>query len=242
MNRTLWTLASVCSAGRRRFPTFIAAAIFLSGATLASAAPILFSGLSSDGHAVAGSAEFTLNAGADTVTVKLTNTTALTNDAGELFTGLDFMLGGLTPTMTSDTGIERSVDAAGMYTDTGSAQNLSWSLVSLGSGNYQLNFNPNAENAIIGPPTAGSYSGANGSIKDNNGHDPFAAEMAVFVLSVPNLEANTAVLAKVFRYGTGLDVATGIIIDPNGPGIPEPSTCLLLFLSGLVLLLRKNCR
>jgi hypothetical protein len=167
---------------------------------------------------VSGSAEFTLNAGADTVTVKLTNTTTTTLDAGELFTGLDFMLGGLTPTLTSDTGIQRTVDGGGAFTDTGAAQNLSWSLASLGGGTYQVNFNPDAKDGIIGPPTAGSYSGANGSIKGNAGHNPFAAEMATFVLSVPDLEADTPVSVKTFRYGTTLDPAI----------VPEPATAVLL--------------
>ena len=194
--------------------------------SFASAAPIFFVGTSVDTHPVSGEADITLNAGADTVTVKLTNTTLLTNDAGELFTGFDFSLGGLVPSMTSDTGIQRTVDGSGAFVDTGVAQNLSWSLVSLGGGDYQLNFNPNAKDSIIGPPTAGSYSGANGSINGNPGHNPFAAQTATFVLSVPNLEANTPVAAKVFRYGTGLDPAIGIIT--TGSGVPEPTTALLL--------------
>jgi hypothetical protein len=188
-----------------------------------SAAIITFSGQSSDGHAVSGSADFTLNAGADTVTVKLTNTTTTTLDAGELFTGLDFSLGGLTPAMSSATGIQRTVASDGTFVDTGAAQNLSWMLVGLGGGSYQLNFNPNAKDAIIGPPTAGSYSGANSSIKGNNGHNPFAAEMAVFELSVPGLEADTPVSVSTWRYGTTLDPAT-----------PEP-------LSGVLLLLGMAC-
>jgi hypothetical protein len=195
---------------------------------LVSAALINFSGFSSDGHPVSGSAEFTLNAAADTVLVKLTNTTSLTLDAGELFTGLDFSLGGLTPAMTSDTGIERDVAGSGSFTDTGSPQNLTWSLVSQGGGTFQLNFNPNAKHAIIGPPTAGSYAAAGGSIKANNGHNPFAAEVANFVLSVPGLEANTPLSVTTFRYGTTLDAATGDIT------IPEPTSLLLLTLSGMV--------
>jgi hypothetical protein len=71
-----------------------------------------FIGTSFDGHSVSATAEFMLNAAADTITVKLTNTTSLTRDAGELFTGLDFTLGGLTPTMTSDTGIQRTVSGS----------------------------------------------------------------------------------------------------------------------------------
>jgi hypothetical protein len=189
------------------------------GGSVSSAAIINFSGFSSDGHPVSGSAEFTLNAGADTISVKLTNTTTTTLDAGELFTGLDFSLGGLTPAMTSDTGIQRTVAANGTFSDTGTAQNLSWSLVSLGGGSYQLNFTPNAKDAIIGPPTMGSYSLADGSIKDNAGHTPFAAEMALFELSVPGLEADTPVQVTTWRFGTRLD-----------PAIPEPLSGHLLLM------------
>jgi hypothetical protein len=196
-----------------------------------SAATVFFSGPSSDSHPISGSIDFTVNGGADTITVKLTNTTATTLDAGELFTGLDFTVGGLTPTMASgaDTGIQRTVDAAGVLADTGSAQDLSWSLVPKGGGTFQLNFNPDAKDAIIGPPSGGNYAGANGSIKDNNGHNPFAALMAQFVLNVPNLEDNTAVVAKVVRFGTTLDAATVLIPDPTGdPLVPEPASWILL--------------
>src|SRR5262249_46377536 len=139
-----------------------------------------------------------------------------TLDAGELFSGLDFSLGGLTPTLASATGIQRTVDGSGSFSDTAVIQNLSWSLVSLGGGSFQLNFHPDASDAIIGPPTAGSYSGANGSIKNNPSHNPFAAQVAVFVLNVPNLEASTPVSVTTFRFGTTLDAA-----------VPEPSTVAL---------------
>lgn len=200
--------------------TVLAAALLASAMSPWASAAFVFTGNSSDGHSVSGVAEFTLNAGADTITVTLTNTTATTLDAGELFTALDFGLDGLTPSLTSDTGIQRTVAADGSFLDTLTSQDLSWSLVSLGGGSFQLNFNPDATDSIIGPPTAGSYIGANGSIKDNNGHNPFAAEVAVFELNVPNLEANTPVSVITFRYGTTLDAATGTIV-------PEPSTMAL---------------
>jgi hypothetical protein len=184
--------------------------------TNVSAAVINFAGFSSDGHPVSGSAEFTVDAAADTITVKLTNTTANTLDAGELFTGLDFSLGGLTPAMTSAKGLERSVNAAGVFSDTSPAQNLTWSLIPWSGSTYQLNFNPNAKHALLGPPAAGNYIGANPSIKGNKGHNPFAAEVAIFELSVPNLEANTPVTVGAFRFGTNLDPAT-----------PEPSSWVL---------------
>lgn len=193
----------------------------------ASATLISFSGTSSDGHVVAGEALFTPSAG--TVTVKLTNTTGTTLDAGELFTGLDFSLGGLTPSLTSKLGIERTVTGSGSFSDTGAAQNLSWSLASLGSGNYQLNFNPDAKDAIIGPPSGGNYAGANGSIKGNGGHNPFAAETATFVLDAPGATANTSATVTTFRYGTSLDPASGTTII----NVPEPASCMIVMIGAV---------
>ena len=195
-----------------------------------------FVGLSVDGHPVSATADFT--AVGDNVTVKLTNTTATTLDAGELFTGLEFTISGLTPTMTSDTGIQRTVANDGTFVDTGLPQNLSWSLVSPSSGTWQLNFNPNAEDSIIGPPTAGSYSGANGSIKGNAGHNPFAAEMAVFELNVPGLSLIPlpSVDVTAFLFGTGLDPGVGRIVPGGGlETVPEPAAAVLLMGAGLAL-------
>lgn len=191
-------------------------------------AAFVFTGNSADGHAVSGSAAFALNDALDTVTVTLTNTTTTTLDAGELFTGLDFRIGGLASTMTSDTGIQRTVAGDGTFADTLTPQDLSWSLISLDSGNYQLNFNPNARDAIIGPPSGGTYAGANGSIKGNPGHNPFAAQTATFVLSVPGLAASTLVDVTTFRYGTSLEPATGTIT-------PEPGSVVLISFASLML-------
>jgi hypothetical protein len=205
------------------FGTWIVAfSITLLFASQASAVPMVFSGLSSDGHPVSAIADFILNDATDTVSVTLNNTTTTTLDSGELFTGLDFTISGLTPTLTSDTGIQRTVDGAGAFVDTGLPQNLSWSVAGLGGGVYQINFNPNAKDAIIGPPTAGSYAGANGSIKGNAGHNPFAALEAKFELSVPGLGPNSIVELKVFRFGTTLDPATGTITP-----VPEPASLAL---------------
>jgi len=185
---------------------------------------IAFSGTSSDGHTVAGEASFAPSVG--TVTVQLTNTTGMTLDAGELFTGIDFSLGGLSASLTSKVGIQRTVTGSGTFSDTGSAQNLSWSLVSIGSGFYQLNFNPDAKDGIIGPPSGGSYAGANGSIKGNSGHNPFAAETATFVLSVPGATASTPVTVSAFRFGTALDIASGATTII----VPEPASCALVMI------------
>jgi len=204
--------------------------VALAGAS-AHAALFSFSGLSADGHSVAASANFAFNAGADTIAVTLTNTTATTLDAGELFSAVDFNLGGLTPSLVSASGIQRTVDGTGAFVDTGSAQPLSWSIASSGGGTYSLNFNPDAKDAVIGPPSSGSYAGASGSINGNGGHNPFAAQVAQFVLSVPNLEANTPISMGVFRFGTTLAAATGQTVEN-----PEPSSAALAAAAGLTCL------
>ena len=188
----------------------------------ANAAFYLFTGTSADGHAVSGSANFTLGVG--TVTVQLTNLTALTLDAGELFTGIDFSFGGLTPSLFSASGVQRNVDKDGGFVDSGSPQNISWSIESPSSGIYQLNFHDDATDSIIGPPTDGSYSGATGSIKGNKGHNPFVAETATFVLNVPGLSLTSPVNVTTFRYGTTLQPATGNIIPLISTPVPEPAT------------------
>jgi hypothetical protein len=200
----------------------VAFSVTLLVASQASAAPMLFSGLSADGHPVSAIADFVLNDATDTVNVTLKNTTTTTLDSGELFTGLDFKISGLTPTLTSATGIQRTVDASGAYVDTGSPQNLTWSVAPQGGGVFQLDFTPNAKDSIIGPPTAGNYAGANGSIKANGGHNPFAAEEAQFELSVPGLGPGSIVELLVFRYGTTLQPATGTITP-----MPEPASLAL---------------
>jgi hypothetical protein len=201
------------SASHNLWTTFAVIATLIGG-TAASAATINFSGVNADGNPVSGSAEFTLDASADTVRVKLRNTTPTTRYAGELFTGIDFSLGGLVPSLVSDMGVQRAVESNGSFSDTAIAKNLSWKLVSLVGDTYQLNFNPNAKDAIIGPPTLGSYSDANGSIKGNPGHNPFAAQVAEFVLWVPTLEASTEVAVSVFRFGTGLAPAISTVPEP----------------------------
>lgn len=194
----------------------LTAALFVSGLSSLASAAFIFSGNSADGHPVSGMADFTIDAGADTITIELTNTTVTTLDAGELLTGLDFDLDGLTPTLVSDTGIQRTVAGDGSFVDTLTAQDLSWSLTSLGGGSFQLNFHPNAKDSILGPPIAGSYASANPSVRGNPGHNPFVGETAVFVLSVPNLEASTSVSVSAFRFGTALD-----------PAVPEPASIVL---------------
>ena len=244
MIRMLLTAAAVCTLRSRltvaccSIVPFIGACIC--GAPYATAAT--FVGLGPDGHPVSASADFT--AVGDTLTVKLTNTTAPTLHAGGLFTGLEFSVTG-SPTLTSDTGIERTIHGDGTFTDSGSAQDLSWSLVPLGGDMWQLNFNPDAKHAIVGPPTAGNYALANASVRGNPGHNPYAAEMAVMELNVPGIGAAPlpSVVVKSFLFGTDLRPGVpdnGGIVPGGGPEIPEPTAGLLLLLGSAAFAWRRS--
>lgn len=207
------------------------------GLALLAAAPLYavtipFGGLSSDGHPVSGNITYTLNPAGDTITFVLENTTATTLDAGELFTGVDFSVGGLTASLGSANGIQRTVVGDGTFSDAG-PNALTWGVDSLGGGQYQLNFHPNAKDALLGPPSSGTYVGANGSIKGNPGHTPFSALTPTFVVNVPNLTPATPFSITGVRFGTNLDPVANLQL------FPEPSS-LALALAALVPLARRR--
>jgi hypothetical protein len=209
------------------------AALLLTSFLLSQRAPaalISFSGTSNDGHAV--SATVTVTPAVGTLTMVVTNTTATTLDSGELLTGINFNLGGLAATLTSKLGIERTVASDGSFVDTMSPQNLTWSLNPQGGGNYELNFTPDSSDSIIAAPSGSDYSGANGSIKGNNGHNPFTAVVGTFVFNVPGMTATSPVTITTFRYGTTLQPANGTIV-------PEPAS-LMLTVAGLALFMHAR--
>jgi hypothetical protein len=101
----------------------------------------------------------------------------------------------------------------------------------LSGGVYQLDFNPNALFAIVGPAdgettsSAGVYTG-NGSINGNTGHNPFTAKTATFKLGSPGIDPDTVITGVSFIYNTGLSqVVPGTPNTPELiPTVPEPAT------------------
>ena len=101
----------------------------------------------------------------------------------------------------------------------------------INAGVYQLDFNPNAEFAIVGSADgetavlAGLYTG-NGSINGNTGHNPFTAKSATFTLSSPEITAGTTITGVSFIYNTALSyVVPGTpTTPPPPPAVPEPSS------------------
>ena len=166
----------------------------------------------SAGYAVSADVEFTISAGQ--IVITLENTTPHTDDAGQLLTGIKFSLSpelATAVTMTAATGDPRNIYSNGSYADSAAVSLMStWEALTSKSGICQLDFNPNAQFAIVGPAdgetatTAGNYI-ANGSIDANNGHNPYTAISATFTLTDSGITADTEISNVTFVYGTQLN-------------------------------------
>ncbi len=179
------------------------------------------------GYTISGSVDVTFDAAGNKITFVLTNTTPFTFSAAELLTAFRFDLSGVTGagTLTSATAYSRDVNAVGVYTDSASLVNLlgppaTWELGTLGTL-FDLKFNPNAEYALIGKAEAdGDYSQSNGGIKNNNGHNPFAALTATFVVSFTDVTSSAAITDLNFRFGTDFaGSVTPVVVVPLPPAV-----------------------
>jgi hypothetical protein len=197
-----------------------------------------FHGVGKNGRIISATADF--SSAGDVLTVKITNTTPETDSVKDLLKSIDFSLNGLTPTLLSVTGVLRDIDCDGTWHDSNDALDLSWSLKSLGDGEWRLKSRPDARHAIIGPPTAEDYADASRSIRGNHGHNPFAAEMAIAEFNVPGLGAAPKPLVEVLSFGfSGSAAADGEIIPDGALEVPEP-TISLLVLAGFAACLARR--
>lgn len=183
------------------------------------------SGTNGSGNTISASVDVTIDAVNNKITFVLTNTTPITYAAPELLTAFRFSMSGVTGPvgLLSGTAIGRDVDELGGFSDLGVKNLLSpatWQLGTVGSL-YDLCFNPDAEYAILGKPTDGDYADANGSIRDNNGHNPFAYYTAEFVLTFGDVSETASISKMNFRFGT--DFAGSITVNV----VPLPPALLL---------------
>src|SRR5207302_1251084 len=157
-------------------------------------------GTNTDNLVVSANASFAVSNGK--IVITLTNTTPHTFSAAELLTGLDFsLLNGTTAisnaALSSKTGIPRYIISDGTYTDNPPASNITWEEKNLTHGAYQLDFNPDAEYALVGPPDGDGLYHGNGSINGNPGHNPFTATVATFILTSSKIKEATTTISNV---------------------------------------------
>ena len=208
------------------------ALVVLAGAAAADAGVISLGsgaykaeGISSSNYAVEATATFTFDDSANTLTLVLENTTPFTYSAAELFTAFEFdfaTLSGNSSLSSAVTTRARSVDGSGVVSDNTDAAALdligqnTWSL-SQNSGPHRIQFNPNAEYAIIGDVQSGvgDYRNANGGIRNNGGHNPFAFGPTTFVFNLPEFSGTPTISNMTFFFGTSLE--TEITMVPLPP-------------------------
>jgi hypothetical protein len=212
--------------------TFLCLALapgYVNATTITFDTPI---GATSGGLPVDSEAIFTTSA--DRLTITLRNLLSDPTSVAQNLSDLGFMLssGQTSGTLTSSSGMERNVAADLTYSD-GSTVSTGWALESISSPFdglrlHVLGTTTAPAHTIIGPPAGDDkYDSANGSIADNDPHNPFLAGDVLFTLSISGLTAADTITGVFFSYGT----TEGNNVFP--PKVPEPLTLVLLG-SGLV--------
>ena len=174
-------------------------------------------------------ASATITTGAGTVNVTLTDLLANPTDVAQLISDFDVFLsnGATSASGLTSSGTEITINGNGTTT-AGTTHSTTWHLGSVANGiEVTALGGGQPTDLIIGPPgTGGVYSNANGSIAGNGPHNPFENQTASFNLAVSGVTTATTVTGFTFSFGTtaGIDVV-GV---PSAPGVPEPSSLMLL--------------
>ena len=206
--------------------------IGIGGLQHVDATTIAFEGTGTlSGSPVDASATFTTSA--NTISISLSNLIVNPTSVIQNISDLAFTLstGQTVGTLTSSTGLERTVASNGTYTD-GAVVSTGWAVSSSGGG-LLLNVLGTAigpEHTILGAPGAGNvYSNANGSIAGNDPHNPFLAGAVTFNLNVAGVTAASTITGVTFSFGTteGNNV-TGSCTRGCTPSVPEPASLMLL--------------
>lgn len=217
----------------------------LAAAAVSSASSFVFTtppGSTVGDGAVSASATFVTGNG--TLTIELADLLANPVSAGQLLSGLQFTLssGNTGATLTGSSGQE--INIANGVGQLGSAVSAGWGFGNLQSGYVLCVICPGVSlpqpptvqpsHLIIGP---GPYTDANGSINNNDPHNPFLNQTASFTFDAPGVTGNTTVSNVVFSFGT----AWGSTV-PGGGTVPEPGTMALIGTGGLAVFLIRRKR
>jgi hypothetical protein len=170
------------------------------------------------------SARATFTTSTDTVSIKLENLQADPISVKSVIYDVMFSLstGQNTGTITSTTGVERTVSVDGNFSDSGLINLVDWGLFTSGS---QLDLDRiqaagQKHHGVIGPPNSvsGEYDNAGGSIADNNAHDPFWGESVDFVLNVPGVTAASTITAATLSFNTTSGNTVTVVPVPEPAG------------------------
>jgi len=208
---------------------FGAGLLFAPGAESSTSTYITPSGSTAGGQPVSATATFVTSN--DDIKITLTNLQSNPTSVVQNLSDLTFTLstGQTSGTLLSSSGLERTVNANGTFSNGGTVA-TGWLLEAGLHLNDLAGGGAGPAHTLIGGPDGSSvYSNANNSIAGNVPHNPFLAGTISFDIQVIGVTAATLVNGVIFSFGTtpGVEV-TGT------PRVPEPATALLLG-SGLLI-------
>lgn len=195
-------------------------------------------GTTASGYSVDAEATFSLVG--DVLTIQLSNLEANPSDVDQLISGVEFdVSGGTKATLDTSSGITATIGNGGSYAPSSSAASLSkWTLS--GSSGSSINLSTLGSDSpydmIIGPDSAGGYSGKGKYNKGNSSikGEPVVLGDATFTVTVNGLNSLSQLSDVQFEFGCmpDCDTANGQKVNTPTP-VPEPTTII----SGLLILL-----
>ena len=176
----------------------------------------------------------TIVAGNGTVTITLNNNltnaqviSVIQNVSGVYFQASGYN-GGAVSLSGSNSTQSTNIDGSGNGTLAGAVNPTGWAAGHSGSTitvcvicAFGISSPAGPDQTLIGGSGSGAYANANGSIADNNPHNPFLVGTVTFTLVVPGVTANSTFSNVVVQFGT---TAT----PPAIQQVPEPASMLLL--------------
>ena len=228
----------------------LGAMLALSGTTAFGAMYITPTGSTDNNGPVDASA--TLTAGNGTVTVTLTDLLQNPTSSGQTLSGIEFSVFGATgsATLGGSSGNTSTINSDGTYTTGqftsplghwGADNSVNLSTIGIvGHMPFDL---------IIGPDSAGGFTGAGKYSAANNGlsnFNPYVLGTATFTVNVSGVTAGSTISGVIFEFGTNPDTVGGMSI--GGIALPEPGAygawaCMLALLpcgAGLLRTLRRR--